>query len=166
MSNIWAGELWHYKLIWIRWQVSQGGIRELFTNAANPAVMIVLIIPWWDGKLFLYYPLLPAHPFPSPITPFSQSMNWHSLYPRRNYFSKVHCCFFSVISIPSMRFFPPSVGGQGPLQQHRGRSEACIMILWIWGNYYPTILAAIEQAMRNSYMLHLHIRCMVKILYI
>ena len=113
---IWAGA-GHYKSISNQMlKLLEGRIRELCTNAA-------IRLRWWfslltHDEMENYFCIIQSHElspcFPSPITPFSQSIenHWHSLYPRRNYFQKkVHCCFFYVISIPCMRLFPPSGGG-------------------------------------------------------
>ena len=122
----------------------EGSIRELFSNATNvPVIRSVMtifpLISWWDGKLFLYYPTWWVHPLlPKPyhtIQPVNKN-HWHSLYPWRNYFSKVHCCFFYVISIPCMRLFSAICwwvsSVQEPLQN--GPNAACTMILRICEN--------------------------------
>ena len=116
----------------------EGSIRELFSNATNvPVIRSVMtifpLISWWDGKLFLYYPTWWVHPLlPKPyhtIQPVNKN-HWHSLYPWRNYFFKVHCCFFYVISIPCMRLFSTICWW---VSRNRYKMDQMQLAPWFWG---------------------------------
>ena len=127
---IWAGA-GHYKSISNQMlKLLEGRIRELCTNAANLAAIRL----WWWFSLLTHdemenyfsiiqsYELTPC--FPSPITPFSQSIenHWHSLYPGRNYFQKSSLLLFLCDIYPLYETFSAIwrwVSVQGPVPRDR-----------------------------------------------
>ena len=125
-------DITHYKSIFnLMPNMLEGIIRESFSNAANLAVKglwwqfsllyhdemenYFCIIQWW-----LTHPLLPK-PYHT-IQPVNEQSLTLTLSLEK-LFSKFHCCFFYVISIPCMRLFSAicwwvfSASVQGPLQK-------------------------------------------------
>ena len=151
----------HYKSISnLMSNMPEGMIRESFSNAANLAVKglwwqfsllyhdemenYFCIIQWW-----LTHPLLPK-PYHT-IQPVNEQSLTLTLSLEK-LFSKVHCCFFCVISIPCMRLFSAicwwvfSSSVQGPLQ----KMDPMQLAPWFWG--FVKNLSLIES--ERNYPLH------------
>ena len=137
---IWAGA-GHYKSISNQMlKLLEGRIRELCTNAANLAAIRL----WWWFSLLThdemenYFSIIQSCEltpcFPSPITPFSQSIenHWHSLYPGRNYFQKSSLLLFLCDIYPLYETFSAIwrwvSSAQGPLQ----KMDQMQLAPWYW----------------------------------
>ena len=146
---IWA-EAGYYKSISNQMsKLLEGGIRELCTNAANLAssdqavMMIFLIISsWWDGKLFLYYPVPWTHPLlPKPyhtIQPVNRESLTLTLSQEKLFFKSSLLLFLCDIYPLGETFFRHLVVGvqcPGTVTKN-GPNAACTMILRIGENTY------------------------------